>query len=72
MTLVLIVCEQHWRVQIIPMLSGDATKDTPPDLASYLFKERIVYLVRPSQLSPRAETFPSISEAACRVFSICA
>lgn len=29
------------------MLSGDATEQTPPDLPSYLFKERIVYLVRP-------------------------
>lgn len=26
------------------MLSGDATEQTPPDLPSYLFKERIVYL----------------------------
>jgi len=29
------------------MLAGDATEQTPPDLPSYLFKERIVYLVRP-------------------------
>lgn len=28
------------------MLSGEATIQTPPDLPSYLFKERIVYLVR--------------------------
>ena len=28
------------------MLSGDATEQTPPDLPSFLFKERIVYLVR--------------------------
>ena len=28
------------------MLAGDATEQTPPDLPSYLFKERIVYLVR--------------------------
>jgi ATP-dependent Clp protease, protease subunit len=27
------------------MLAGDATEQTPPDLPSYLFKERIVYLV---------------------------
>ena len=27
------------------MLSGDATEQTPPDLPSFLFKERIVYLV---------------------------
>lgn len=26
------------------MLAGDATEQTPPDLPSYLFKERIVYL----------------------------
>lgn len=31
--------------QVIPQLSGDATEQTPPDLPSYLFKERIVYLV---------------------------
>lgn len=29
---------------VIPQLSGDATEQTPPDLPSYLFKERIVYL----------------------------
>lgn len=29
---------------VIPMLSGDATEQTPPDLPSFLFKERIVYL----------------------------
>ena len=27
------------------MLQGDATEQTPPDLPSFLFKERIVYLV---------------------------
>ena len=32
--------------QVIPMLAGDATDQTPPDLPSFLFKERIVYLVR--------------------------
>lgn len=31
--------------QVIPQLQGDATEQTPPDLPSYLFKERIVYLV---------------------------
>lgn len=31
-------------LQVIPALSGDATDQTPPDLPSYLFKERIVYL----------------------------
>ena len=35
-------------LQVIPMLAGDATEQTPPDLPSYLFKERIVYLVRPA------------------------
>lgn len=29
---------------VIPALSGDATDQTPPDLPSYLFKERIVYV----------------------------
>ncbi|KAK9819994.1 hypothetical protein WJX72_004888 [[Myrmecia] bisecta] len=29
---------------VIPALQGDATEQTPPDLPSYLFKERIVYL----------------------------
>lgn len=29
---------------VIPALSGDATEQTPPDLPSYMFKERIVYL----------------------------
>lgn len=29
---------------VIPALAGDATDQTPPDLPSYLFKERIVYL----------------------------
>jgi len=29
---------------VIPMLVGDATEQTPPDLPSFLFKERIVYL----------------------------
>lgn len=29
---------------VIPQLSGDATQQTPPDLPSFLFKERIVYL----------------------------
>ena len=32
-------------LQVIPALQGDATDQTPPDLPSYLFKERIVYLV---------------------------
>ena len=34
------------RAQVIPQLQGDATEQTPPDLPSFLFKERIVYLVR--------------------------
>jgi len=29
---------------VIPSLAGDATEQTPPDLPSYLFKERIVYM----------------------------
>ena len=33
------------QMQVIPMLQGDATEQTPPDLPSFLFKERIVYLV---------------------------
>lgn len=32
-------------MQVIPALAGDATDQTPPDLPSYLFKERIVYVV---------------------------
>ncbi|KAI7842527.1 hypothetical protein COHA_003881 [Chlorella ohadii] len=36
---------QRLNVQaVIPSLAGDATEQTPPDLPSYLFKERIVYL----------------------------
>jgi len=31
---------------VIPMLQGDSSQQLPPDLPSYLFKERIVYLVR--------------------------
>ena len=40
-------CQQYSSValQVIPQLQGDATEQTPPDLPSYLFKERIVYLV---------------------------
>lgn len=30
--------------QVIPSLAGDATEQSPPDLPSFLFKERIVYL----------------------------
>lgn len=36
--------------QVIPMLQGNATDQTPPDLPSFLFKERIVYLVGYLQL----------------------
>ena len=39
-------------LQVIPMLSGDATEQTPPDLPSFLFKERIVYLVRSAACMP--------------------
>lgn len=37
-------------MQIAPWLAADATTETPPDLPSYLFKERIVYLVRLNSL----------------------
>ena len=36
-------------LQVIPALAGDATDQTPPDLPSYLFKERIVYVVSRSR-----------------------
>jgi hypothetical protein len=39
-------CSVGGNDQVIPMLAGDATDQTPPDLPSFLFKERIVYLVR--------------------------
>jgi len=29
---------------VIPMMSGDASEQAPPDLPSFLFKERIVYM----------------------------
>ena len=32
--------------QVIPSLQGDASTQAPPDLPSFIFKERIVYLVR--------------------------
>jgi hypothetical protein len=32
-------------LQVIPSLQGDASGQAPPDLPSYIFKERIVYLV---------------------------
>lgn len=32
-------------LQVIPSLQGDASEQAPPDLPSFLFKERIVYLV---------------------------
>ncbi len=41
------VAKVRYVLQVIPQLQGDATDQTPPDLPSYLFKERIVYLVRP-------------------------
>jgi hypothetical protein len=34
------------RAQVIPSLQGDASTQSPPDLPSFIFKERIVYLVR--------------------------
>ena len=33
------------------MLQGDSSQQLPPDLPSYLFKERIVYLVRATALA---------------------
>ena len=30
--------------QVIPSLQGDASSQSPPDLPSFIFKERIVYL----------------------------
>eukprot|EP01025_Chloroclados_australasicus_P040099 TRINITY_DN4174_c0_g3_i1.p1 TRINITY_DN4174_c0_g3~~TRINITY_DN4174_c0_g3_i1.p1 ORF type:complete len:284 (-),score=33.78 TRINITY_DN4174_c0_g3_i1:341-1192(-) len=41
------ICQRSQRLDVqavIPMLAGDATDQTPPDLPSYLFKERIVYM----------------------------
>ena len=32
-------------LQVIPSLTGDASTQAPPDLPSFIFKERIVYLV---------------------------
>ncbi len=43
----LVLVEYSALLQVMPQLQGDATEQTPPDLPSYLFKERIVYLVRP-------------------------
>ena len=31
--------------KVIPSLQGDASTQAPPDLPSFIFKERIVYLV---------------------------
>lgn len=39
------IVQQLSSAQVIPQLAGDATQQTPPDLPSYLYKERIVYLV---------------------------
>jgi hypothetical protein len=55
---------RHWRrcfrVQVIPALAGDATEQTPPDLPSYLFKERIVYVVSyTTGISGRAARLPT-------------
>lgn len=38
---------------VIPMIQGDASQQLPPDLPSYLFKERIVYMVRQLPLATR-------------------
>jgi len=34
------------RTAVLTPLQGDASQQLPPDLPSFLFKERIVYLVR--------------------------
>jgi len=36
---------RHEIKAVIPSLQGDASSQLPPDLPSYIFKERIVYLV---------------------------
>ena len=43
---------------VIPMLQGDSSQQLPPDLPSYLFKERIVYLVRCS--TPSSGCAPTV------------
>lgn len=35
---------RHAITQVIPSLQGDASTQSPPDLPSFIFKERIVYL----------------------------
>jgi hypothetical protein len=40
-----ILCRSENSRQVIPSLQGDASSQSPPDLPSYIFKERIVYLV---------------------------
>ena len=44
--------------QVIPQLQGDANQQAPPDLPSYLFKERIVYLVSARPPPPAQRTPP--------------
>jgi len=50
------------RMQVIPQMSGEATDQTPPDLPSYLFKERIVYLVSlPPSIACSCTSVPCVS-----------
>jgi len=50
-------------LQVIPQLQGNATDQTPPDLPSYLFKERIVYLV--SFAKARSLPLSSTASSSC-------
>lgn len=58
-------------LQVIPMLSGDATDQTPPDLPSFLFKERIVYLVRIDHipLAQKVQLSGAVGQSASRPFA---
>lgn len=61
--------------RVIPMLQGDASQQLPPDLPSYLFKERIVYLVRLTRfaalaLAPLTLAFLSRSQGMSLVPSV--
>lgn len=61
--------------QVIPALAGDATEQTPPDLPSYLFKERIVYLVshkKGRRQQSRSWGAPRAIRRCCRGLSLAA
>ena len=45
-------------MQVIPSLQGDASTQSPPDLPSFIFKERIVYLVSDDHLLANVSDFP--------------